>query len=149
MYPHVYETLSSSDSAAVVVATLLCSLVTILPWTSCPLLPRPTLAGYLAVVLPASKMICASLKLQMVTYLRFLAALLGLLCGLPTGDGFASSVGHDRLVTEILLSSHWHLDSCHGGSSHLLSLWASLVSPHHNFTRPLLTCFRYPVWSQH
>ena len=68
------------------------------------------------------------------TYLGFLAALLRLLCALAAGDGFAPSVGHDRLVTEILLSSHWHLDSCHVGSSLLMSLWASLVSPHHNVT---------------
>ena len=49
------------------------------------------------------------------TYLGFLAALLPLLCclvcALPAGDGFAPSVGHNRFLAEILLSSHWHLDS--------------------------------------
>ena len=148
MCPHVCMRHSPALTQQLLLWPLSCA-VTILPWTSCPLLPAPPCWILSNGFTNQSNDLCIPYITNGQTYLRFLAALLRLLCGLPTGDGFAPSVGHNRLVTEILLSSHWHLDSSHGGSSRLLSLWASLVSPHDNFTRPLLTCFRYPVWSQH
>ena len=77
-----------------------------------------------------SNNLCFPLSKTCLAYLGFLAALLPLLsclvCVLSTGDGFAASVGHDRLVTEILLSSHWHLDSSQRILSRIVTLSLSL-----------------------
>ena len=95
--------------------------------SSCAVCDHPTLdflspahptppCCFFSMVSPTSQSndLCILLGMNCQTYLGFLAALLPLLCSLvcvlSTGDGFAPSVGHNRLVTEILLSSHWHLD---------------------------------------